>query len=42
MPQCLSLFRVNSDLLVTLVLLVLQVPVVKWVFQVSPAPLGLL
>lgn len=34
--------RVNSDLLVTLVLLVLRVPVVKWVFQVSPAPLGLL
>lgn len=34
--------RVNSDQLVTLVLLVPRVPVVKWVFQVSPAPLDLL
>lgn len=34
--------RVNLDLLVTPALLVLLVPVVKWVFQVSLAPLDLL
>lgn len=31
--------RVKSDLLATPVLLVPRVPVVKWVFQVFPAPL---